>query len=189
MSGFYPSSGLGGRDRKPTPSRADNSAGAWAHHPLSREQKANLAILARRAFAVRSAAHPGVNADTWRREESIRAVGKRITEATQGDYLRLRAHFEDLAGQSDKALRTLWQEDNQATKVAYRRLCIECRQRGLALSYPGAICQKQFHCALNEATAKQLWCLVFTIRNRRKPTQPAKKKVFQEQHGGAEIPF
>lgn len=180
----------GTAERPRFPSAADRSAGSWSHGPLTRHQKANLSILARRAYEERRAANPGMDADTWRRDQSIAACGKRITEATQGDYLRLRAHFEDLCGEPDRAMRTMWEEDNQATKVAFRRLCIECKQRGLDLNYPGVICKKQFHCSLKEATAKQLWCLIFTIRNRRNAGgAPKRRKSFVEQHGDSNIPF
>lgn len=174
-----------------TPNAAERAAGAWSHYPLSREQKARLAILARRAWDARRAGNPGLDADTFRREQSIKACGKRITEAAQRDYLTLRAHFEDLCGEPDRAMRTMWGEDNQAAKVAFRRLCIECKQRGLDLSYPGSICRRQFRCSLQDANAKQLWCLVYTVRNRRKAGGAPKKprKHFHEAHGTADIPF
>jgi hypothetical protein len=44
-----------------------------------------------------------------------------------------------------------------------------CEERGLKFpDYPGAICRAQNKCGLGGATEKQLWRLVYTVRNRKK---------------------
>ena len=143
---------------------------SYAWHPLSREQKARLSILAREAFAKR---HPGSLAGMERRitefrhEEAIRCCGKRVSEAAQRDYLPLKAHFQDLAGNSGAALNTLMRSESEPRRVALHKLTQECRARQLSMSYPASICKRQFGCDLPQASAKQLWNLVFTVRNRR----------------------
>jgi len=144
---------------------------AW--QPLSKEQRQGLAMLAKRAFEKSSDFRLRTSDfDTWRREQSIKAVGKRITEAGQRDFLRLRAHFLDLAGQSGAALNVLLKAENEPQRIALHKLTRECSQRGLPLAYPEAICKRQYRCTLAEASAQQIWRLVFTVRNRRKPATP-----------------
>ena len=149
---------------------------SYAWHPLSREQKARLSILAREAFAKR---HPGSLAGMERRitdfrhQESIRCCGKRVSEAAQRDYLPLKAHFQDLTGNSGAALNTLMRSESEPRRVALHKLTQECRERQLSMSYPESICRRQYHCDLAKANAKQLWCLVYTVRNRKAvPAKP-----------------
>jgi hypothetical protein len=152
-----------------SPPSSPSDSFAW--HPLTNEQKARLSILAREAFAK---LNPGSLAGMDRRitdfrhAECIKVCGKRITEAAQRDFLPLKAHFQDLGGKSGQALNTLLRAESEPQRIAMHKLTQECRYRKLSLSYPEAICRKQYHCNLTQASAKQLWCLVFTIRKRRK---------------------
>lgn len=149
----------------------DDTDRSCAWHPLTREQKARLSILARDAFAKSGSG----NADSWRREVAIRACGRRISEAAQRDYLPLKAAFQDLAGESGRALETLLRAESEPQRVAMHRLTQECGKRGLRLAYPEAICRRQYHCALSEATPRQLWNLLYTVRSRRKPSHPPRR--------------
>lgn len=135
---------------------------AW--QPLSKEQRQGLAMLAKRAWRIHGR---GEDENTWRREQSIRACGRRITEAGQRDFLPLRAHFLDLVGASDVAMNCHLAHDTEPQRIALHRLTIECQKRRLPLAYPEAICRRQYKCCLAEASAPQIWRLVFTIRNRR----------------------
>jgi hypothetical protein len=159
---------------KPTryPNAADRSAGSFPHQPLSRNQKAELSMLARSAWE--KFQRPG-DEHQWRHEQAAKACGKRISQASQRDYLPIRAHFRDLLGQSDRAFRDLMAVDTEPQRIAMAKLRHECTARKLPLDYPAAICRKQFRCSLAQATAKQLWCLIFTIRNRRKVFQQCPK--------------
>lgn len=139
---------------------------AW--QPLSPSQRSGLAMLAKKAWQKWGR---GENEHAWRHAQSITAVGKRITEAGQRDFLRLRAHFLDLAGQSGAALNVLLKAENEPQRIALHKLTRECSQRGLPLAYPEAICKRQYRCTLAEASAQQIWRLVFTVRNRRKPAK------------------
>lgn len=135
---------------------------AW--QPLSREQRQGLAILSKRAW---DRWGRGVAFDAWRHEQCIKAVGRRITEAGQADFLPLRAHFLNLVGQSGAAMNTLLAAESEPRRIAMYKLTQECQRRGLRLAYAEAICRTQNRCALAEANAKQIWRLVFTIKNRR----------------------
>lgn len=68
---------------------------------LTGRQKTVLAQLARAAYAIQHRLGlAGDSFDDWRREQSISAVGCRISEARQAHYLALRAHYEALAGKN-----------------------------------------------------------------------------------------
>ena len=144
--------------------------------PLSLGQKRNLVRLARRAFRVAKPSPPaplpggeGRDAfDAWRNAVAIRACGLRIREATQRDWGALRAAFQDAAGESGQALNTLVRDEDNPRRVALHFLAKACSERGLPLAYPSAICRRQNRCELGEATAAQVWRLVFTVKNRRK---------------------
>ena len=126
----------------------------------------------------------------FRHAECIKVCGKRITEAAQRDFLPLKAHFQDLGGKSGQALNTLLRAESEPQRIAMHKLTQECRSRKLSLSYPEAICRKQYHCNLTQASAKQLWHLVFTIRNRRKTSrQDAKPQREKTKKSTADIPF
>lgn len=136
---------------------------AWL--PLSKEQRQGLARLARRAWANFGGGQPF---DAWRHDQCRRAVGRRISEATQPDFLPLRAHFLNLAGNPAAAFETLMRAESEPRRVAMHKLQRECAARDLPLAYPESICRRQYRCGLEDASPKQLWTLVFTVRNRRK---------------------
>jgi hypothetical protein len=148
--------------------RDENYAPSRDMAPLTREQKASLSMLARKAWRRLGR---GENENAWRHAQAIKAVGRRISEGVQRDFLPLRAHFLDLAGHTGAALDTLLAAESEKHRIALFKLGQACSQRGLPLSYPEAICKRQYRCSLAEATAPQIWRLFFTVRNRRQETR------------------
>lgn len=148
-----------------------NYAPDMAWEPLSKEQRQSLARLAKRAWNKHLAWKSSAAFDTWRHEQCIKAIGRRITEAGQRDFLPLRAHFLDLLGQSGVALNVLLQAESEPQRIALFKLQSECSARRLPLAYPEAICRRQYRCGLAEANAQQIWRLLFTVRNRRSETK------------------
>ncbi|MDD3885376.1 MAG: hypothetical protein PHI35_00710 [Victivallaceae bacterium] len=147
--------------------------------PLTREQKARLMILAREAFEKHCAEtgerFTAAGLETWRRAEQVKACGKASLRASsQMDFLPLKAHFLNLLGDSGNALNLLLHQQTEPARQARFKLEEACEERGLAMSYPAAICKRQYRCSLDEANAKQLWHLVFTVRNRRKSAKTIK---------------
>lgn len=137
--------------------------GGWK--PLSRTQKTRLSILARKASDMQHIDRQEF-AD-WRHEVAIRACGKRISEASQCHWADLKAAFQAEAGQDGKALNThIYAADNKR-RVALHKLTKAMAEKGLNPSYAESICHTQFKVPLAEASAKQLWCLFFTIQNRK----------------------
>lgn len=133
--------------------------------PLDNGQKASLCILAKSAYELQ---FTDMDFNIWRRLEQAKACGKSsLTECTQSDYLLLRGHFERLAGNEGEALRTENKHATQDKALAMFKLKEACNEGGVQLEYAAAICRNQNKCGLEQATYKQLWRLIFTIRNRK----------------------
>jgi hypothetical protein len=114
---------------------------------------------------------------------------------SEGHYLRLMAHFADLAGDGDSALRLLLRHGEEPRITAYFKLRQALAERGLDEGYAAVICRRQYKRELGHASEKQLWNLFYTVRNRRKALpkaqrQKAPRKV--REHSGtlsADAPF
>lgn len=146
---------------------------------LTNLQKAAIARLARTAWERQSLdtqrqwaqEHGSFNKafNAWRKVQQFTAVGvESLTEAlSERDYLRLRAHFQDLAGDSGRALHTLLKHADEAQLRDLYLLEQACCDAGLSFpGYPAAICRQQFRCSLEAASSGQLRKLLFTVRNR-----------------------
>jgi hypothetical protein len=151
--------------------------------PLSSLQKREIAQLARRAYEAWSErdAFEAINAEqskpacfeSWRHVEQGKACGvQSLCACTQAHYGRLVAHFQALCGHSAAAMRTLVRDADNDRRIARYKLDEALRERGLGTGYAAAICQRQYRCDLDAANAKQLWRLVYTVRNRRKALPP-----------------
>jgi hypothetical protein len=140
--------------------------GGWK--PLTHEQKARLSILAREAAIAQGRSLKKQDLDEFRHELAIHACKRRISEATQSDWADLKSAFQDAAGKPEAAFRTQMREGDNKRRVAMHKLTTALAAKGLAPAYAGSICRAQFKCPLEEATAKQIWCLFYTVQNRRK---------------------
>ena len=148
--------------------------------PLSILQKREIAQLARRAYdawsereafeAINSGQSRTACFEAWRHVEQGKACGvQSLCACTQAHYGRLVAHFQALGGNAAAATRTLVRDADNDRRIARYKLDQALQERGLREEYAAAICRRQYRCGLDEANTKQLWRLVFTIRNRRKP--------------------
>jgi hypothetical protein len=148
--------------------------------PLSILQKREIAQLARRAYDAWSEreAFEAINTgqsktacfEAWRHVEQGNACGvQSLCACTQAHYGRLVAHFQALGGNAAAATRTLVRDADNDRRIARYKLDEALRERGLREEYAAAICRRQYRCGLDGANARQLWSLLYTIRNRRKP--------------------
>jgi hypothetical protein len=168
-----------------TPRRTPAVAGL-----LSNEQKAALCIRARAAFEFvhRREPHNCAELEEWRRAEQQSCTGKAsLTSCTQADYLPLLAHFQNLAGESGHALNNVLRAGTEDVRQAMHALGAACGQRGLPMAYPAAICRRQYRCELGQATARQVWNLVYTVRNRRKANEPRRRGGAERKVGTSNI--
>jgi len=147
---------------------------------LSNLQKAQLGQLARSAWLAWAGREEFLDTNAelsasaaftaWRHWQQGKACGRQsLLACTQEDFLPLRAHFLALGGHEEQAGRTLVRAASEPERLARYKLKEALQERGLAEGYAAAICQRQYRKPLAEASAKQLWCLVYTVRNRRKP--------------------
>jgi hypothetical protein len=159
---------------------------------LSHQQKRDIAIAARRAYDAwpEREAFEAINSElsktdcfnAWRHVEtgkatsagSGQAVGiQSLKDCTQAHWAPVLAHFQKLAGDAAGAQRTLVRDAGNGRRVARYKLGQALTERGLETGYAAAICRRQFRCALDDASEKQLWNIFYTVRNRRKVAVPA----------------
>jgi hypothetical protein len=139
--------------------------GGWK--ALTREEKKRLCMLAASAAKARGLDLRGKTLDAWRAAESIKACGLRISEATHAHWADIKAHFECLGGQYEKAFETQLRDGDNKRRVAMHKLQNELAAKRLPPAYAESICRTQYKVGLAEASAKQLWCLFYTVKNRK----------------------
>ena len=144
----------------------DNECPDAGWKPLTRKQKRDLSMLARKAAEKRGL--PKWEFDTYRHDVAKHVCGLRISEARQSHFNDLLAAFQYAAGDDVAAFRTHLRAVDNKRRVAMFKLTEALNSRGLDIAYAGQICRTQFKVTLEEATAKQLWCLFYTVTKRRK---------------------
>lgn len=137
--------------------------------PLSKGQKSYLSQLARRAWAKTIADADGVGPEEsqFRHDQVALACGKLgLRCCSQDDYKIVEAHFLNLLGETGRAMNALVRSQDNPRRIARYKLDQALREAQLETGYAEKICRAQFKCGVNEATEKQLWCLMFTVKNR-----------------------
>jgi len=138
---------------------------------FSPKQRSSLAIIAGQAYDYQCAKGllSGISADEWRREEVERLTGYAgLTQCPAQFYNKLASHFSDLAGRADAALNHLLRESTEPKRQAEAVLLRELSKAGLPLNYAESISRDKFQCAVLDCDTRQLWQLIYTVRNRSK---------------------
>lgn len=157
---------------------------------LTHKQKAVLCQMAKRAWDLwpeREAfldANPEYSTtaafEAWRRNEQMAACGVSSLKSCTSErhFLLLRAHWNAKIGAADRAARDLLKHADEACLIVLHKIYESCLERGLDYPvYPGAICRRQYKCALEEASERQLWNLCYTVRKRRRKGGAKPKKT------------
>lgn len=156
------------------PNAADRAIKGASSKALTREQKTRLILVSKRAWEkVRKTDDSVGGFDSWRAAQSIEACKRRISEARNEDFEAIESHFLNILGEAGKALNQAIRSGTSKERQAMKALEKVCAERELSMAYPAAICKNQYKCALSDASPKQLWNLVFTIRNRRSTPKAA----------------
>lgn len=145
--------------------------------PLSNAQKRHLSILARRAFRRAAALARGrgeafaESEEQFRHREVTTATGKiGLRCAGQDDYRAIEAHLWSLLKEEGRAftahVKAQTNSHRQAEAVLAREIEAAADVIPDALRYITSICRAQFRCSPLDASEKQLWNLVYTLRNR-----------------------
>jgi hypothetical protein len=141
--------------------------------PLSREQKRDLAILARRAFNKlydTGKISEATEFDAWRHQQVIQVCERAgLCEARNEDFLALQGHFLGMLGQTAMAERRNVQAQLEPRRWALSKLRTECEAAADVIDrpweYASSIARGRFKTAqMEELGEKQLWMLVFDIR-------------------------
>lgn len=184
---------------------------------LSNLQKRAIAIAARKAYdawpereafeAINSELSKSDCFNAWRHVEQGKATAAQrgetkdqgpetrdlgiqsLCEMTQAHYATVLAHFQALAGDGAAADRTRARDADNGRRIARYKLDEALRERGLTPGYVGAICRRQFRCELGDASAGQLWKLVYTVRNRRPAPSQTNGKTAAPAGAPNENPF
>jgi hypothetical protein len=171
--------------------RARNAYPTTGSGRLSNEQKARICMLAKRAYdreaLTQHLALGTWHSEDWRRAQQLQVTGHAsLTTCTQAHYLALVSHFAQLAGEDGVAYQAEIKDATAARRIALHKLQEECTARNLTLAWPSAICRSKFKLQLEDAQPRQLWQLVFHVRNSNHPpvakvaTKAAPKKAAPE---------
>ena len=155
----------------PAPSRANWHTSKRAALPLTSKQKMAIGIIARKAYAKAQQAYStdDLNATEWARREAREATGGHtISEATQGEFLRLRAHFSRLAGDLGQAFDDELNDNPEAQRVANAKFKIgqHLEAGGYSKEYADRICVDKFRSHIDHATGAQLEAVAMDLKNR-----------------------
>lgn len=114
-------------------------------------------------------------ADAWRRVQQGEVLGlprQSLREATQADFPALMAHFLGLREQwsqgtpGAQSLRWAARAATDGSRRALHVLRRELKAAGLHEEYAQSICRRQHRLSLAEASERQVWGIVYTVRNR-----------------------
>lgn len=155
----------------PAPSRAQWNTSKRAALPLTSKQKMAIGIIAKQAYAKAQQAYStdDLNATEWTRREAREATGGHtISEATQGEFLRLRAHFSAKAGDLGQAFEDELNDNPEAQRVSNAKFKISqhLEAGGYSLEYADRICVDKFKCHVKHATGAQLEAVAMDLKNR-----------------------
>ena len=169
--------------RLPRESRAQWDLSKRNAKPLTLPQKKALLIVARQAYQRAKSMHAAdTDFDNWKREQAIKAAGVRISEATNGDFLKLRGHFHALAGNAGEAFNDALADDPETQRQTNARHVLNelLAKAGMTEAYAASICRDRFAVSLHHADAAQLEALAMTLKQRAaafKAREKAKQEV------------
>jgi hypothetical protein len=143
--------------------------------PLSNSQKAIISGIARQAWTLLK--QNGATDETekeYRQRESIAAVGRRVSEALNGDFSALQAHFLANAGKTGRAFTSAMRAESNGGRQARFKIGQLLAKHKLTEAYASAICRDKFKTTLEAASEKQLWSIFFDCQRGMKSRQPGK---------------
>ncbi len=173
-----------------------------------------MILAARRAYKVQADAglvDDGVGFDAWRRATLHDVVGAAAPDSfrtvTQRDYAAVIAYFGELAGDRRAEARRSKKDDEQ-TRALWTLNLVEGEVAGTlggregARRYADALFRKIHKTDRYGATARQVWAVIFTLRNRASskraaarpdagaaPRRPRRSKTALESRGAADAPL
>ncbi len=133
-------------------------------HLLDTGEKRVLSQLARRAwqFMKRNGA-TDEKEEEFRRRISLQACGRRISEATRGDWSDIAAAFCIILGQVVPALRHAERAGTSAKRIAEHKLTELLKEMGHDISYSEPLFKRMYKTTREQASAKQVWAIFYEL--------------------------
>lgn len=133
-----------------------------AQVPLSNKQKAAISKLARQAWVLlKQRGATDESESDYRGREAIAACGRRVSEALNGDFEILEAHFLANAGKTGRAFTSAMKAESNGARQARFKITKLLAKHGLPDSYAAKIMQDKFKTTLDAASEKQLWAVYY----------------------------
>lgn len=138
-----------------------------ALEPMSRDQKRDLVLLAKRAWE--KSGSPGTF-EEWRHQQVLIVTERAgLSFCRNEDFLPLQAHFLRLVGQSSMAERRVLRYETEPRRWALHKLEESIAESSDVIDRPReyvmAICRSRYKVqSLDEVGEKQLWGLMFDLR-------------------------
>ena len=163
-----------------------------------------MILAARRAYSEQSKAglvDDGVDFDAWRRATLHDVVGPSAPDSfravTQRDYAAVIGYFQELAGDR-RARRPATPSDDEQARALWSLNLVEGEVAGMlggrdgARRYADALFRKIHKTERHAATARQVWAVIFTLRNRaqkraQRPATPERSKTAIGARGEAGV--
>lgn len=138
--------------------------------PLSKKQKRNLAMLARKAWKI-AGAPQGEKFEDWRHAEQEAAVGiASLRECQNRHYLPLQAHFLALGGQRAAAARSAIAAVHEPRAWALNKLERTCQEVADVLpdarGYAAGFLRNTYRTSIEAASPEVLWKGIYTLIRR-----------------------
>lgn len=152
----------------PATAEPATASGPGTARPLSRDEKWQLTALARRTYQQLQQAGQipaGQTEDAFRQTEAVKACQRRISEATAGDRMLIQAHFLRLKGSVREAQRATAKAASTATDIALHHLRQALAEGDKTEAYAAGIARRIFKRELNELSHKEVWNVIYTVRN------------------------
>lgn len=123
--------------------------------------------------------------DAWRHLETAKVTGGEQSLRhciSEHHYLRLLAHFADIAGEGGVALKALLRHGEEPRIRVFFKLQHMLAEKGLDEGYAAHIARCKFKRPLGDCTEKMLWALFFDVKARpAKPVaKPAPKRIAEK---------
>lgn len=139
--------------------------------PLDRRAKWHLSQIAEAAYDHLKAAGqitPGETLEAFRHRISLEACGRRISQATLADRMPIQAAFLALKEDTRGAASAIAKAATSEQAVALYKLRENLRARRLTEEYAASIAWRFYKLRLADCTPRQIWTVIFTIRNNHK---------------------
>lgn len=149
------------------PGDLEKGSGPGTSKPLDNHAKWRLSELAERAYTLlkQRGLLAGETLEGYRRRISIKACGKRISQASLGDRMTIQSAFLKEMERAEEAAKAAMKAQGTARDIALFKLRELCEKRGYPANYGEVIAWRFYKTRLQDLAAKAVWRVFFTVQN------------------------